>query len=221
MQIQCSYERNSTYAEPKETSPNPVPYPEGIQKWYSDWSTSYAQHSVTKNLLYSSIIEMQIQSSYCCVCFVLPIHSEHKVRWTYQPGSHRRKVTQDFLSSFLGCWCNVWLVFGLLYWRRPQVACLILKKTSRRTQAVVVSEGMFCAARCCVIFYLQSMKVYTCPTGMVSRTFYAQHSVAVSEPTTPNAEVWPDRMRADSCLYTSHFPVLRVVLQPVCAHGLL
>ena len=28
-----------------------------------------------------------------CVCF-LPIHSGHQ--WTYQPGSHRRKVTQDF-----------------------------------------------------------------------------------------------------------------------------
>ena len=34
-----------------------------------------------------------------CVCF-LPIHSGHQVRWTYQPGSHRRKVTQDFLSTF-------------------------------------------------------------------------------------------------------------------------
>ena len=32
---------------------------------------------------------------YVCVCF-LPIHSGHQVRWTYQPGSHRRKVTQDF-----------------------------------------------------------------------------------------------------------------------------
>ena len=31
----------------------------------------------------------------CFVCF-LPIHSGHQVRWTYQPGSHRRKVTQDF-----------------------------------------------------------------------------------------------------------------------------
>ena len=30
-----------------------------------------------------------------CV-FFLPIHSRHQVRWTYQPGSHRRKVTQDF-----------------------------------------------------------------------------------------------------------------------------
>ena len=30
-----------------------------------------------------------------CLCF-LPVHSGHQVRWTYQPGSHRRKVTQDF-----------------------------------------------------------------------------------------------------------------------------
>ena len=37
---------------------------------------------------------------------------------------------------------------------------LILKKTSRRTQAVVVSEGIFYAARCCVMLYLQSMKIY-------------------------------------------------------------
>ena len=36
--------------------------------------TFYAQHSVTKNLLYSSIIEMQIQSSYC-VCVVFSSHS--------------------------------------------------------------------------------------------------------------------------------------------------
>ena len=34
-----------------------------------------------------------------CVCF-LPIHSGHQVRWTYQPGSYRRKVTQDFSSTF-------------------------------------------------------------------------------------------------------------------------
>ena len=34
-----------------------------------------------------------------CVCF-LPIHSGHQDRWTYQPGSHRRKVTQDFSSTF-------------------------------------------------------------------------------------------------------------------------
>ena len=34
-----------------------------------------------------------------CVCF-FPIHSGHPVRWTYQPGSHRRKVTQDFSSTF-------------------------------------------------------------------------------------------------------------------------
>ena len=34
------------------------------------------------------------------VCF-LPIYSGYQVRWTYQPGSHRRKVTQDFSSIFL------------------------------------------------------------------------------------------------------------------------
>ena len=35
-----------------------------------------------------------------CVCF-LPMYSGHQVRWTYQPGSRRRKVTQDFSSTFL------------------------------------------------------------------------------------------------------------------------
>ena len=28
------------------------------------------------------------------------IQCGHQVRWTYQPGSHRRKVTQDFSSAF-------------------------------------------------------------------------------------------------------------------------
>ena len=28
------------------------------------------------------------------VCF-LPIYSGHQVRWTHQPGSHRREVTQE------------------------------------------------------------------------------------------------------------------------------
>ena len=52
----------------------------------------------------SAIPETDIATSSClvgwfiralvvvCVCF-LPIHSGHQVRWTYQPGSHRRKVT--------------------------------------------------------------------------------------------------------------------------------
>ena len=43
-----------------------------------------------------------------CVCF-LPIHSGHHVRWTYQPGSHKRKVTQDFSSTFLRCVCVCFL----------------------------------------------------------------------------------------------------------------
>ena len=41
-----------------------------------------------------------------CVCgFFLPIHSGHQVRWTYQPGSHRRKVTQDFFIHLPSAVC--------------------------------------------------------------------------------------------------------------------
>ena len=58
----------------------------------------------------------------------------------------------------------MWLVFGyctgVVLNTVGESATLILKKTSRRTQAVVISEGVFCAARCCVTFYLQRMKVY-------------------------------------------------------------
>ena len=50
-----------------------------------------------------------------CVCFLcfLPIHSGHQVRWTYQPGSHRRKVPQDLLIVLhpLGIFILVFLVF--------------------------------------------------------------------------------------------------------------
>ena len=59
------------------------------------------------------------------------------------------------------CVVSVWLVVlassSTLYGKVPR---LILKTTGRLTQAVVVSEDIFCAARCCVIFHLQSMKVY-------------------------------------------------------------
>ena len=128
--------------------------------------TFYAQHSVTKNILYSSIIEMQIQSSYC-VCVVFSSHSF----WTASSLDVPAGVTQEeghtgFLIHLLSgvlveCVVGVWLIV-LASSSAPygKVPCLILKKTSRRTQAVVVSEGIFCAARCCVIFYLQSMKVY-------------------------------------------------------------
>ena len=35
---------------------------------------------------------------FLCVCCFLPIHSG--LQWTYQPGSHRKEVTQDFPSTF-------------------------------------------------------------------------------------------------------------------------
>ena len=34
-----------------------------------------------------------------CLCF-LPVYSGRQACWTYQPGSHRMKVTQDFSSTF-------------------------------------------------------------------------------------------------------------------------
>ena len=39
--------------------------------------------------------------SMCARVFFLPIYSGHEVCWTYQPESHRRKVTQYFSSTFL------------------------------------------------------------------------------------------------------------------------
>ena len=63
-------------------------------------------HSILHNVRSTSDDNSNSQSrnsvKCVCVCFI-PIHSGHQVRWTYQPGSHRRKVTQDFHSpSFCG-----------------------------------------------------------------------------------------------------------------------
>ena len=45
----------------------------------------------------SSVLRLSFSGMCVCVCVcLLPIHSGHQVRWTYQPGSHRRNVTQDF-----------------------------------------------------------------------------------------------------------------------------
>ena len=35
------------------------------------------------------------------LCVFLPIYSGRRVRWMYQPRSHRRKVAQDYSSTFL------------------------------------------------------------------------------------------------------------------------
>ena len=57
-------------------------------------------------LIFSKVFFHFCSHSSLCVCvsvcfFFLPIYSGHQVRWTYQPGSHRRKVTQDFSSPVL------------------------------------------------------------------------------------------------------------------------
>ena len=67
-----------------------------------------------------------------------------------------------------------------------KVPCLIVKKTNRLTQAVVFFEGIFCAERCCVIVHRQSVRsIYTCTTGMFSRTLHAQHTVTTNLTTPP------------------------------------
>ena len=50
-----------------------------------------------RNLCWRGFVAFSLILCVCCVCF-LPIHSGHQ--WTYQPGSHRRKVTQDFSTTF-------------------------------------------------------------------------------------------------------------------------
>ena len=50
------------------------------------------------SLLVIAVCFLYSQRLVVCVCF-LPIHSGHQVRWTYQPGSHRRKVTHCYIPS--------------------------------------------------------------------------------------------------------------------------
>ena len=44
-----------------------------------------------------NITAVQKCAASVCVC-VLPVHSGHQVRWTYQPGSHRRNLSEELLS---------------------------------------------------------------------------------------------------------------------------
>ena len=50
------------------------------------------------SLLVIAVCFLNSQRLVVCVCF-LPIHSGHQVRWTYQPGSHRREVTHCYIPS--------------------------------------------------------------------------------------------------------------------------
>ena len=49
-----------------------------------------------------SSAEREDLSTHVCVCVCFPaIYTGRQVRWMYQPGSHRRKVPQDFTSTIL------------------------------------------------------------------------------------------------------------------------
>ena len=67
------------------------------QKWFQQ-ILQKVQNLVPHDNIKSCTVDTVLEH-YVCVCF-LPIHSGHQVRWTYQPGSHRSKVTQDFSSTF-------------------------------------------------------------------------------------------------------------------------
>ena len=68
-----------------------------------------------------------------------------------------------------------------------KVPRLVVKKTSRLTQAVVFFRRHFlCGALLCVVVHRQSEKsIYTFTTGMFSRTLYAQY------PVTKNLHIYP------------------------------
>ena len=53
-----------------------------------------------------SLVDREVEFLCVCVCF-LPIHSGHQVRWTYQPGSHRRRSHMiSHPPSFCGACLN-------------------------------------------------------------------------------------------------------------------
>ena len=70
------------------------PYPVGPYIYYSCYMMCDHAYMMTFFILFYFPVPY-FGLACVCVCF-LPIHSGHQVRWTYQPGSHKRKVTQDF-----------------------------------------------------------------------------------------------------------------------------
>ena len=84
---------------------------------------------------------------------------------------------------------------------------LILKKTSRRTQAVVIFRRHFlCGALLCNFFIYRAWRsIYTCPTGMFSRTFYAQYSVTKNLHISPRFSLTIVYQDANSVLLLAHF----------------
>ena len=66
----------------------------GIITHTNTTSTSYPHR------LLSMSFSQHMDNMSMCLCVFLPFILD-KVRWMYQPGSHRRKFTQDFASTFL------------------------------------------------------------------------------------------------------------------------
>ena len=75
------------------------PYPRKVQGNHCFGSWSWLSPQIPHLKTAFLICEAELPPLEC-VLYFLPIHSGRHVRWTYQPGSHRRKVTQDFSSTF-------------------------------------------------------------------------------------------------------------------------
>ena len=54
----------------------------------------------TRVVVYVYLANCEFVCVFVCVCFLL-IYSGRQACWTYQPGSHRKKVTQDLSSTSL------------------------------------------------------------------------------------------------------------------------
>ena len=70
------------------------PYPRKVQGNHCFGSCSWLFPQIPHLKTTFIICEAELSPLECVLCF-LPIHSGHHVRWAYQPGSHRRKVTQE------------------------------------------------------------------------------------------------------------------------------
>ena len=100
--------RRCVHVEPAQSTPSTAPpfpcetHPAQRLSISRCRRAKYVHVQYTKYYSSTTALDGRSTYRYVCVCF-LPIHSGHQVRWTYQPGSHRRKVTQDFSSTFLRC----------------------------------------------------------------------------------------------------------------------
>ena len=156
-----------------------------------EWSAEPSMPSILSLRIFCTAVLSRSKCSphtVCVLCF-LPIHSGHQVRWTYQPGSHRggRSHKISHPPSF-------WGVGVMCGWFLAYCTCVVLNTVgesampdskenkqadagSRRFRRHFLCGALLCTRSNILSTEHEGLSTHTCPTGMVSRTFYAQHSV--------------------------------------------